>query len=196
MTTLDPIAPLTGAKDVIDGGSDGTTVKLATLGVSAPAPSTVIVPDDAPTGTVVVAVKSVDGLTTAAVPPPPLNEPAVAPVNPDPVSVTVVPTTPQTGVNDVTAAADAGSAVKSTPTTPSTSASAVARADTFFFGNLIRLLLSGSREVAGAPLPGSHDRRQTDEWRDVLESYPFDPQVFSADPSGHYLHEGKQMMLD
>ena len=75
-------------------------------------------------------------------------------VNPEPVTTTDVAAMPHVGVNELIVAADAGSAVKSTPTTPSTSASAVARADTFFFGNLIRLLLSGSQgKLLGRHVP-------------------------------------------
>jgi hypothetical protein len=125
MTTLAPTAPLVGTNDVMDGCASATTVKLPALAVSAPAVSTVIVPVEAPTGTVAVARASDGKLKTAAgVPPPPLNVTPVAPVNPDPVMLIAVPTGPQTGVNELTDAADAGVAVKSSPIIPSASASA------------------------------------------------------------------------
>jgi hypothetical protein len=132
ITTLDPMAPLVGANDEMVAAAAVTTVKLVALGVSAPAPSTVIGPVTAVAGTVVVAVvslRTVAGLVTA------LKSACVAPVNPEPVIVTEVPTTPHVGVNDVTAAAEAGRAVTSTPTSPSPRANAVPRADPFF-GNL------------------------------------------------------------
>jgi hypothetical protein len=159
ITTEEPTAPLVGANDVIVAAAAGATVKLAALGVSAAVVSTVIVPVEAPAGTTAVAIVSLEAENvTAAVPPPPLKvTPVGAPadVKPLPVMVTVVPTTPHTGENDVTAAADAGSAATNTPTTPRASASAVARAETFFFGNLIRgsSFLGVVREPCWAPRP-------------------------------------------
>jgi hypothetical protein len=133
MTTDDPIAPLTGAKDVMVGAAAVTTVKLAELAVSLPPLVwTVIGPVVAPVGTVAVSVVAFTVLNVTAACP--LKSTPVTLAKPVPVIVTDVPTTPHTGVNDVTAAAaNAGSAVVSTPVTPSASASAAA----FFFGNLI-----------------------------------------------------------
>jgi hypothetical protein len=58
-------------------------------------------------------------------------------VKPVPVIVTDVPSTPHTGVKDVTDDADAGNAVTTTATRERASADAVVRAIPFFFGNLI-----------------------------------------------------------
>ena len=135
---------------------------------------TLVAPVAAPHGTVAVSVVgpvTVNGADT----PPIVTVVTVGFWKSEPVTLTTVPRTPDTGdTGAVTcgAMAQAGRAVMSTPTTPSTSASAVARVDTFFFGNLIWFLLSGSQGKPMGATSRSHDRSQTDEWRDVLESYP------------------------
>jgi hypothetical protein len=107
MTTDVPEGPLAGRNDVIVGATWGLTiVKLDALAVSAPPVFTVIVPVAAPDGTTAEALVVVGALqVTAGVPPPPLNVTPVTLLKPDPVMFTVVPKTPHTGVNDVTAAA-------------------------------------------------------------------------------------------
>jgi hypothetical protein len=106
MTTDVPEGPLAGRNDVIVGATWGVKiVKLDALAVSAPPVFTVIVPVVAPAGTTAVALVVVGAVqVTAAVPPPPLNVTPVTPVKPVPVMFTVVPITPHTGVNVVTAA--------------------------------------------------------------------------------------------
>jgi len=105
-----------------------------------------------------VAVREVSDPTTGTAVAPPGNVTEVAlPLgswNPVPVTVTTVPTAPVVGLSGVvTVVASAGSAVTSTPTTASPSANTVARAVTFFFGNLIEgssLLGQGLHEGATA----------------------------------------------
>ena len=61
---------------------------------------TVITPEEAPVGTVAVICPS---LTIVKLPAPtdkPLNNTSVAPVNPTPLIVTIVPSDPLVGVND------------------------------------------------------------------------------------------------
>ena len=142
MYTTDPMLPNVGANDVTVGAAAVTTVKLPALVAFSPASTTVngAVPVE-PTGTLdtitVSEAPALIGLFTA-----PGNVTAVAvfafPVNPEPVMVTGVPTTPHAGVNPVTvsAAANAGIAVARTATTPSAAADATTRVDTFFIGDL------------------------------------------------------------
>jgi hypothetical protein len=130
ITTDDPTAPLTGANDVMVGAAAVATVKLAELVPSPSVSRTISAADPVDVaGTAAVNDVSVRFVSVAwLIPPGNVTAVASAPaVNPVPVMVTEVPTTPQAGVNPVTvsAAAAAGSAVASTPTTPSATTSAV-----------------------------------------------------------------------
>jgi hypothetical protein len=141
MVTLDPTAPPDGVKDVMVGAAAAATTKFTVLTALPSGSITVSGPVPvAPPGTSTVTDVSDTELSELSVTPPGNVTPVAADpeVNPEPVTTTDVVARPHVGVNELMVAADAGSAVKSTPTTPSTSASALARADTFFFGNLIR----------------------------------------------------------
>jgi hypothetical protein len=95
--TLVPIGPLVGVNEVITGTA--ATVKFAAL-VPVPAEFvTLIFPLVAPVGT--VALICVSELTANVVALVPLKLTPLAPVKPVPVSVTLVPTGPLAGVNEV-----------------------------------------------------------------------------------------------
>jgi hypothetical protein len=94
--TLEPTDPEVGLKLEIVGAGGGVPVtenELELVPVP-PGPVTVIGPDCAPPGTVVVILVSLETVNVAAVPP---NVTAVAPVNPEPVTVTLAPTCPLVG---------------------------------------------------------------------------------------------------
>jgi hypothetical protein len=119
IVTIVPIGPAVGVNEVMVGAAGAaSTVKSATLAVSGSGVWTVILPVVAPAGTaavtlVLVRPVSVVWLPAGAVP----KVTAVASppdVNPLPVTVTDVPTTPHFGVKFVTADADAGSALSPT----------------------------------------------------------------------------------
>jgi len=87
-----PSTAAVGAKDT----TLGVTLKLAALVAVPPLVETVILPDVAVAGTVVVIDVVETSLNDVATP---LNFTLVAPVNVDPVIVTFVPTTPPSGEN-------------------------------------------------------------------------------------------------
>ena len=96
MVTIAPIGPL-GVKAVIAGG----TIKFVALVAVFPATSTVIFPDVAPDGTVVVMPVAVLAVTVVSVP---LNLTVLAEgvvLKLVPVMITVVPTNPEVGVKPV-----------------------------------------------------------------------------------------------
>ena len=97
MTTVSPTCPEVGENDVIVG-PEPNTVKLAEL-VAVPAEVvTVILPVVAPVGTVVVIWVSESMLPVAATP---LKARPVVVAKPVPVIVTVAPTAPEVGENEV-----------------------------------------------------------------------------------------------
>jgi hypothetical protein len=134
ITTLAPVDPVVGANEVIVGTPAAAGMKFPVLGESVAGVSTVIGPAVAPAGTVAVTWASLTN--TSPKDDVPLNNTSDIPVKPAPLIVTTVPVTPHVGVNVVMVDAEAGSAVTSTAITPSASPNAVARAVTFFFGNL------------------------------------------------------------
>jgi len=101
IVTALPVLPNCGEKPRING--DGITVKLLLLEAVPPGVVTVMGPDPAPPGTVVV---SWVADATVNVAPPPLNATAVAPVKSVPVTVTDVPAAPLVGVKPVMVGAD------------------------------------------------------------------------------------------
>lgn len=104
IVTAVPDAPLVGEKEVTTGAtSTEKTVELE------PVPAgvvTLIKPVSAPTGTTAVTCESETTENVPATAPPKATE--VAPVKPDPVTVTVVPTAPLVGAKDETTGAEAG----------------------------------------------------------------------------------------
>ena len=105
-----PTGPLFGEKDVIFGAAPAplVTVNCVALVAKPSGVTTLIRPVVAPGGTVAVIFTSESTLNVAGVP---ANFTLVAPVNPDPLIVTEVPTGPLFGENDEiagTAAHDAG----------------------------------------------------------------------------------------
>ncbi|MDP9359858.1 MAG: hypothetical protein M3P29_00245, partial [Acidobacteriota bacterium] len=97
IVTLVPARPLAGLMDDTSGG--GMIVKLVVLD---PVPASVITeigPDVAPAGTVATICVSLDTVYVEALMP--LNFTAVAPVKPEPVTVTDVPAAPLEGVKEV-----------------------------------------------------------------------------------------------
>ena len=107
--TLVPTGPAVGAKAEIVGMGLGVTVKLSTLVAVPPGVVTETVPVVAPAGTTaVISVAEVTLKLAAAVP---WKATAVAPLRPLPVSVTLVPTGPEAGVNPVSVGAGMTAAV-------------------------------------------------------------------------------------
>jgi hypothetical protein len=138
IVTLVPTGPLVGVNDEIVGASVAKTSKLS-LATSVDVPSpfvtlTLVAPVAAPHGTVAVSV--VGPVTVNGADAPPIVTVVTAGFwKSEPVTLTTVPRTPDTGdTGAVTCGvvAQAGSAVTSTPTTASVSVSAAA----FFFWNL------------------------------------------------------------
>ncbi len=97
IVTTVPIGPLVGVNDVMASAPD--TVKLVELVAVPPGVVTLIGPVVAPVGTVAVIFVSEFTVTVVAVVP--LNFTAVAPVKPVPLIVTLFPTAPLVGENDV-----------------------------------------------------------------------------------------------
>jgi len=104
IVTFTPTGPLVGAKDVIVGAG-GVTVNAVALVAVPPGAVTTIVPVDAPAGTVAVSDVSEATMNDAPVPP---NFTLVVPVKLVPVIVTVMPTGPLAGLNDVIVGAGGG----------------------------------------------------------------------------------------
>ena len=104
IVTFTPAGPLVGAKDEIVGAG-GVTVKAFALVAVPPGAVTLIVPVDAPVGTVAESEVSEPNVNDALVPP---NLTLVVPVKPLPVIVTFVPTGPVAGVNDAIVGAGGG----------------------------------------------------------------------------------------
>lgn len=94
--TIAPTAPLVGLKEVIFGA---VTVKLVRLAPVPPGVVTWIKPVVAPAGT--VSVIFVQEVTVKVVTATPLTSTALAPVKPDPDSVTTVPHGPLVGENEL-----------------------------------------------------------------------------------------------
>jgi hypothetical protein len=97
-----PTGPELGANPVTVGADAGVTEKLPEL---VPVPADVVTeigPDVAPDGTVAVSCESVPAVNDAVVP---LNFTAVAPVKPEPLTVTDVPGEPDVGANPLTVGA-------------------------------------------------------------------------------------------
>ena len=98
IVTTVPTGPLVGEKEEIAGATVAVvTAKLVVVVAVPPGVVTAIGPVAAPAGTVAVSVVSDPTVNGALVPP---TVTAVAPVNPVPVTVTVVPTGPLVGLND------------------------------------------------------------------------------------------------
>jgi hypothetical protein len=97
IVTVPPTGPLAGAKDAMLGGT--TTAKLAALVAVPPGVTTEIGPLVAPAGTVVVICVAESTVKLEAVVP--LNETEVAPVRLPPAIVTVLPTGPLVGENEL-----------------------------------------------------------------------------------------------
>jgi len=177
MFTVEPTGPVAGENDVIVAAAAEATTKLPALTVLPDGASTAMVPVDAPAGTVVV-IEVSEATVNAGWLTPPKRTAVAGPgvLNPVPVIVTGVPTTPHTGVNEVIVAADAGTAAKSTPMTPRTSASEVARAETFRFWN--RKSGSSFRELrvrcAGATYPAPGSRRSGSFRGEHFSTYPIE----------------------
>lgn len=116
IVTLVPVGPAVGVNEVMVGAAAVTTVKSVALGVSAepPGTSTVIGPVVAPTGTAAVTLVLVRPVTVGWLVPLKSTTAPGSSVNPVPVIVTDVPTTPHLGVKLVTVDADAGTAVSPT----------------------------------------------------------------------------------
>jgi hypothetical protein len=109
MVTAVPAGPLVGEKDEMLGGVAVVTVKLAEL---VPVPLgvvTLIGPVVAPAGTEVLIWVSEFTVKVAAVP---LKFTEVAPVNPEPETVTVVPVGPLVGENELIVGAEGVLTVK------------------------------------------------------------------------------------
>jgi hypothetical protein len=98
IVTVAPTGPLVGEKDVMCGAAPVVTVKLVELVAVPRGVVTVIFPVVAPEGTVAVILVSELMVNAADVPP---NLTDVAPVKPEPLIVTDVPTGPLVGENDV-----------------------------------------------------------------------------------------------
>ena len=102
MVTRVPAGPLLGENELIAGAGAVVTLKLLVLRVAPYGVATEIGPLPAPVGTDAVIWVSDTTAKVAATPP---NATEVAPVNAEPVIVTLVPTGPDVGENDVTAGA-------------------------------------------------------------------------------------------
>jgi len=96
IVTFTPTGPLVGAKDEMVGAG-GVTLKAVALVAVPPGAVTLIVPVDAPAGTVAAIDVSEPTVNDALVP---ANLTLVAPVKLVPVIVTLVPTGPLVGLND------------------------------------------------------------------------------------------------
>lgn len=96
IVTFVPAVPLAGAKDEMVGAG-GVTVNAVALVAVPPGVVTLIVPVDAPVGTVAVTEVSEPTVNDAEVAP---NVTLVVPVKPVPVMVTLAPTGPLAGVKD------------------------------------------------------------------------------------------------
>src|SRR5213595_831347 len=94
--TLVPTGPLVGVKELMLGAT--VTVKLVELVAVPPGVVTLIAPVVAPLGTAVVICVSVATVKVAAVP---LNVTLLAPVKPEPLIVTLVPTGPLVGAKEL-----------------------------------------------------------------------------------------------
>jgi hypothetical protein len=137
MVTTVPTGPPPGVNDVIVGAAEAVTVKSSVAVFVDATPLLTMMsprPNGAAHGTDVVIEVSLTTTNVAAAPPI-VTLVTAGVLKFVPVSVTAVPRGPVIGDTEVTvgATAHAGSAVTSTPTTPIASATAVARADTFFF---------------------------------------------------------------
>src|SRR6516164_7285677 len=116
-----------GGPVLLDMTRPGLTVNFAVLVPVPPAVVTATGPVDAVAGTVAVILVSEFTVNMPAAPP---NVTLLAPVNPDPVTVTLAPMVPEDGVNEETTgpAASAGGAVAtSAPRVTARAASAVER---------------------------------------------------------------------
>jgi hypothetical protein len=104
IVTFSPTAPLVGANEVIVGAG-GVTLKAVALVAVPPGAVTEIVPVAAPLGTAAVTEVSEPTVNDALVP---LNLTLVVPVRFVPVIVTVVPTGPLAGLNELIVGAGGG----------------------------------------------------------------------------------------
>jgi hypothetical protein len=117
-----PTGPLFGENEVIVGSAPLVTVNCAVLVAKPSGVTTLIRPVVAPAGTTAVIFTSESTVNVAGVP---ANFTLVAPVNPDPLIVTEVPTGPLVGENDEiagTAAHEAGATAMVAATSVATTA--------------------------------------------------------------------------
>jgi len=134
-----------------DRTSPGVTVNLALLVPVPPGVATATGPVEAVAGTVAVILVSEVTVNVLAAPP---NVTAVAPVNPDPVTVTLAPTVPEAGLNEETTGAAASAGDAEAITVPAVTARAASAA------NRRRIRIGTSREdLPARPVTGWPWRR-------------------------------------
>lgn len=138
-----PTGPLFGEKDVIVGPAALVTVNCVVLVAKPLGVTTLIRPVVAPAGTTAVILTSESTVNVAGVP---ANFTLVAPVNPDPLIVTEVPTGPLVGENDEiagTAAHEAGATAMVAATSVATTA--LLRSVGVRATDMARLLVTGGQ---------------------------------------------------
>ena len=162
-----PTGPLFGEKDVIFGAvpAPPVTVNCVALVAKPSGVTTLIRPVFAPEGTVAVIFTSESTVNAAGVP---ANFTLVAPVNPDPLIVTEVPTGPLAGENDEiagTAAHEAGAKAMVAATNVATTA--LLRSIGIRGLDIARLLVTGGQPATESwHTPGSASSyERPDVWR-------------------------------